>query len=232
MHILITVLGFALFMGLDFVLSRRRATRPEPSESGLLAATGLGAPLPEPTWVAGFQLPENLHYHRGHTWVRVLDEETVAVGIDDFSRRVIGEVDRVRLPSVGSWQRQGGRGFEIAARDRVAGLLAPIEGEVIALNDDVKQDPTTVAKDPYGRGWLYKVRSSNLAESLRNLLNGTLARRWTEDECERLEMRLMGLQGSVLQDGGEPAPDFSNALESEHWRDLSETFFLTRAHVE
>ena len=230
MHILLTVLGFAFFIGLDYVLSRRRAAREQRAPAHAIAAAS--EPIPDPVFVAGYQLPENLHYHRGHAWVRVLDEGIVSVGLDDFSRRVVGEVNRVRLPAVGSWQRQGGRGFEVGHESRVAGMLAPVEGEVVALNEAVKQDPTCVAKDPYGRGWLYKVRVSNLAENLRNLLDGNLARRWTEDERDQLELRLMVLQGSVLQDGGEPAPDFAEHLEPTDWRDLTETFFLTRSHVE
>jgi len=230
MHILFAILGFAFFIGLDYVLSRRRAAREELVPAQLAAATAAD-PLPEPVWVAGYQLPENLHYHRGHTWVRVLDKDTVAVGLDDFSRRVVGKVDRVRLPLVGSWQRQGRRGFEVGQQGRLAGLLAPIEGEVIALNEEVTADPTQVAKDPYGRGWLYKVRTSNLVENLRNLLNGNLARRWTEDERDQLELRLMVLQGSVLQDGGEPSPDFAGFLETDECSDLAEVFLLTKTNT-
>ena len=229
MHILLTVLGFAFFIGLDYVLSRRRAARDQlaPAKAAAAAIAEAANPVSEPVWVAGYQLPESLHYHRGHTWARVLDEETVAVGLDDFSRRVVGDVDRVRLPAVGSYQRQGRRGFEVGRKGRLAGLLAPVEGEVIALNEEVTEDPATVAKDPYGRGWLYKVRVSNLAENLRNLLNGRLAQRWTEDERDQLELRLMVLQGSVLQDGGEPSPDFAEHLDTQDWRDLTEAFLLT-----
>ena len=226
MHILLTIMGFAFFIGLDYALSRRRASR-EQLEIAHAVAPAAANPVPEPVWVAGYQLPEDLHYHRGHTWARVIDKDTVAVGLDDFSKRVVGDVDRVRLPDVGSMQRQGRRGFEVGKKGRLAGLLAPVEGEVIELNQEVTEDPSTVSKDPYGRGWLYKVRVSNLAENLRNLLNGNLARRWTEDERDQLELRLMVLQGSVLQDGGEPASDFADTLELKDWSEMAESFLLT-----
>ena len=55
--------------------------------------------------------------------------------------------------------------------------------------------------------------------------SGSLARRWTEDARENLELRLMALSGSVLQDGGEPAPDFPERLDRADWHDLAERFF-------
>ena len=65
-------------------MTRRRLAR----ESKALAAAAI--PALEPAWVAGYQMPEALYYHRGHTWARPLDADTVLVGVDDFARRLIG----------------------------------------------------------------------------------------------------------------------------------------------
>ena len=73
---------------------------------------------------------------------------------------------------------------------------------------------------------MFKLRSGNLAANLRNLMSGSLARRWTEDAREQLTCRLMALSGSVMADGGEPARDFARHLDPADWRDLTNRFFL------
>ena len=91
----------------------------------------------------------------------------------------------------------------------------------------IPNNPTLSTDDPYGRGWLYKVQSGRLAANLRNLLSGRLAQKWMEDAREQLEVRLMALSGSVLQDGGEIASDFSRHVEDKDWDSLVEHFLLT-----
>ncbi|MFV1959352.1 MAG: glycine cleavage system protein H [Planctomycetota bacterium] len=234
MGALLAIATFAVFILLDYIVSHRAATREAQAPSPVPAQADLppveAEPRLEPVWVAGYELPEQLHYHRGHTWARVIGPDTAAVGMDDFSRRLIGEAENLDLPQVGSFVRQGGKGAQVDVRGRAADLVSPVDGEVVAVNPEIETDPHLATDDPYGRGWLYKVRSSNLAASLRNLLSGSLARRWTEDAKEQLELRLMALSGSVLQDGGEPAPDFAAHVDIEDWKGLVELFLLTQGY--
>ena len=110
MTVLPVVAFFALFISLDYVMSRRRLAR----EARAHAIANI--PALEPAWVAGYQMPESLYYHRGHTWARPLDADTVLVGIDDFARKLIGAPASVRVPSRGDWLHQGGRAFARQAR--------------------------------------------------------------------------------------------------------------------
>jgi glycine cleavage system H lipoate-binding protein len=222
MAALLAILTFAVFVALDYFLSRRAAATAPAAEARPLAQ----APLAEPVFVAGYQMPAALHYHPGHTWVRPLGPDTVVVGMDDFARRLVGRADRVNVPKVGTWMLQGAKGFRVESEGRSAALVAPVEGEVVEVNRDLRKEPDALAEDPYGRGWLCKVRSANLAANLRNLLSGNVARRWMEEAKERLEIELMALSGSVLQDGGEPAPDFARHLQPDEWRHLAEEFLL------
>ena len=242
MHIALAFLTFAFFITVDYVLTRRREGReapeglpvpvlktPVPATAPALEPAWASSPAPEPVWVAGYQLPAKLHYHSGHTWAWAQDAETVVVGIDDFSRRLIGKADGVKLPSVGDWVRQGEPGLTVSTNGRSVALIAPIEGEVVALNKDVKADPSVLTNDPYGHGWAYKIRPSNLRANMNNLLSGSLAKRWTEDASDQLELRLMALSGSVLQDGGEPSPDFAEHLENDDWVELAGHFLMAPA---
>jgi glycine cleavage system H protein len=220
MTVLLVILTFLAFILVDALVHRGAA--PE--------AKAVVVPPPatvEPVWVAGYQLPEGLHYHRGHTWARAVDADTVAVGLDDFARRLIGRADDVRLPSAGTWVVQGDKAFGIGSEGRLAELVAPIEGEVTEVNRQLLREPSLATDDPYGRGWVLKLRPAHLATSLRNLLSGSLARRWMEDAREGLDLRLMALSGSVLQDGGEPVAGFARHISTEEWKRLVGDFLLT-----
>lgn len=236
MGALLAIGTFALFILIDFLLTRRQAAREGaaghvPAPAAVESKPRLKAePRLEPVWVAGYDMPEQLHYHRGHVWARVVAPDTAAVGIDDFGRRLLGKAEGVELPRIGSYIRQGGKGAHIDVEGRGADLVSPVDGEVVAVNTDLDQEPELVSDDPYGRGWLYKIRSTNLAANLRNLLSGSLARKWMEDSREQLEHRLMALSGSVLQDGGEPAPDFAEHVALEEWMEMVEAFLLTQGY--
>jgi len=221
MTVLLVIAFFAVFILIDHALTRHKA-----AEDALLRVAGVD-PSPDPVWVAGYLLPEGLHYHRGHVWLRPLDRTTVLVGLDDFARRLTGVARTVRLPALGDWLHQGGIGFGVKVDGRAAEFVSPVEGEVVAVNPQLRRNPGLATDDPYGRGWIMKVRAAHLAANLRNLLSGRLARRWMEDSREALELRLMALSGSVLQDGGEPVADFARQLPDEDWKRLVGEFLLT-----
>ncbi len=221
MTVLLVIAFFALFISLDWVMSRRRLARE--SRASALAPP----PVLEPTWVAGFQMPESLFYHRGHTWARPLGPDSVLLGVDDFARRLTGPATGVRVPSRGDWLHQGGRGFALRLDGRTVDLVSPVEGEVVEVNREVVARPSLASEDPYGRGWVLRLKAPNLATNLRNLLSGRLARKWMEDSREALELRLMAFSGSVLQDGGEPVSDLARQLAPTDWERLVNEFFLT-----
>lgn len=225
----LAIFMFAFFITLDWAIQRasaRRAAAVE-SEAPVRAPALSMQPVADPVFVAGYELPAEYHYHRGHTWARVLGPDTVAIGVDDFARRLIGRAKGLKLPKVGSWVRQGGKSFRIDSDRHSAELLSPVEGTVVAINPDLRRRPSLCSEDPYGHGWLFKVRSANLGANVRNLLSGRLARKWIEDAREQLELRLMALSGSVLQDGGEPSADFADHVDDGDWQRLAETFLLS-----
>jgi glycine cleavage system H protein len=221
MTVLIVVAFFALFITLDYVMTRRRLAREAVGQA--LAP----APAVEPVWVAGVQMPEAQHNHRGHTWARVLDRNNVLVGVDDFARRLLGTPAAVRVPARGDWLHQGGRAFGLRLDGKSAELVSPVEGEVVEVNPELTAKPSLPGEDPYGRGWILKVRAHNLADNLRNLLSGRLARRWMEDSREALDLRLMALTGTVLQDGGEPVDELARHLPKAEFERLVGEFLLT-----
>ena len=106
--------------------------------------------------------PAELRYHREHDWVRVEGEEAV-FGITWFAQDALGEVVFFEPPAVGALLSADTTYGELESVKAVSDIYAPADGEVIAINDDVVASPELVNADPYGAGWLVRVRLTNPA---------------------------------------------------------------------
>jgi glycine cleavage system H lipoate-binding protein len=212
---LLVILYFVMLIALVRVLA------PPVVASAAPRSRRLSAP---PPW---FSLAEGYHFHPGHTWAAPIDEDIVTVGLDDFAATLVGPPDSLELPAVGTGVRQGEPAWAVRAGDRALTMLSPMEGEVVAVNPAVLETPRLAADDPYGQGWLLKVRAPHPAASLKNLISGDLASVWMRHTGDRL-MRLpaAGL-GVVMADGGTPMRGFGRALGPQEWQVVAREFFLT-----
>ena len=96
-------------------------------------------------------------------------------------------------------------------------MLSPVDGTVVAVNERVMATPEVVHHDPYGDGWLYKVRASRPRVNLNQLLSGTLAKRWMEEATDAIQGMISPELGRVLQDGGMPVHGIARSLDTEKW---------------
>ena len=106
-------------------------------------------------------------------------------------------------------------------------MLSPVDGEVVAVNQEVLRSPGILSRDPYGAGWLLKVKSDRIAADNRNLLTGKLARAWMETSLENLHPVRHEALGPVMQDGGLPVEGIARALGGDQWAELAKTHLLT-----
>jgi glycine cleavage system H lipoate-binding protein len=180
-------------------------------------------PRPPRSW---FAMPEGLHFHQGHAWAARDDGEIVTVGVDDFAQRLLGPVDAIHLPQVGTRLRLGERGWTLVVDDKPISMVAPVEGKVVAVNRAVVDSPEVLARSPYDDGWLLKVRVPRSGATWRNLLSGDLARAWMAQTVERLRRMPAGELGIVMPDGGEPVAGFVRLLDPEHWDQVAREFLL------
>jgi len=198
------------------------------SAPGKEKTPGLLAGLP-----AWFRVPDGYGFHQGHTWMKVDHlmgpghQKLVKVGVDDFAQKLIGKVDGVVLPAVGSRLTQGDKGWSLMVDSEAIPMLSPVDGEVVAVNEEVLRSPGILSRDPYGDGWLLKVKSDRIAADTRNLLTGNVARAWMETSLENLHPIRHEAVGPVLQDGGLPVEGIARVLGGEHWVDLAKTHLLT-----
>jgi glycine cleavage system H lipoate-binding protein len=222
MVVILVATLFAAFVTIDLLHERRR--RRVLAREGQMLHDRVHER--EPQWVAGYELPEDMHYHQGHTWVHWVSPEQAYVGIDDFARRLLGKVEKVKAPPVGAWLTQGEGAIEMHKGDAEAELVSPLSGEVVAINPRLRSDASVVHRDSYGHGWLFKIRSPHLLEQLGNLLHGRLAQRWVEDVRDRFQHELMLATGSVIQDGGTTVDDLSEHLDPDEWQRLVDEFLV------
>lgn len=104
-------------------------------------------------------VPADLQYTAEHEWVR-LEGDVATVGITQYAADALGDVVYVDLPKVGASMSAGAIVGEVESTKSVGELYAPLDGEVVEANDAVVDAPETINSDPYGDGWLVKVRVS------------------------------------------------------------------------
>ncbi|TCI95960.1 glycine cleavage system protein GcvH [Aeromicrobium sp. IC_218] len=104
--------------------------------------------------------PEDLYYTEEHEWVR-LDDDVAVVGITDYAQDALGDIVYIDLPAVGDTVEAGAVVGELESTKSVSDIYAPVSGEVIARNDALEGGPEVVNSDPYGEGWLVKIRASD-----------------------------------------------------------------------
>jgi len=107
--------------------------------------------------------PENLKYTKDHEWV-LINGDTGTIGITDFAQGELGDVVFVELPSVGRTIKIHESFGSIEAVKAVSDLFAPISGVVTEVNKGLESAPDAVNKDPYGQGWMVKVKMSDKSE--------------------------------------------------------------------
>ena len=107
--------------------------------------------------------PQNLRYSKSHEWVRI-EGDLATCGITQYAQEALGDVVYVDLPEEGDTFDQDGELGEIESVKAVSAIYAPVGGEVIEVNEELDDAPETVNSDPYGDGWLFKLKVSSSAE--------------------------------------------------------------------
>jgi len=220
MTVLFVLATFAVFIALDWLLSRGQVPVVKP----------VAASQPEgDNHVEGFLVPGRVRYHAGHAWLLRERRNLIRVGIDDFAARISGAVDKIELPKPGTWIRQGQKAWTMTRQGETAAMVSPTEGEVVEINPDVLKDPSLVRKDPYGQGWLMTLHVPDEEGTTRNLVPRNLVADWMRDAVNRLYSYQPELAGAVAADAGEPVDDIAAALPHVRWSELTGEFFLTRS---
>lgn len=106
--------------------------------------------------------PEGLLYSAHDEWVKVTDD-VITLGISDYAQDALGDLVHVEMPDIGDEISAGEAVCEVESVKAVAEVYSPVDGEIIAVNEDLDGEEETINQDPYGAGWLVKIRVTDPA---------------------------------------------------------------------
>lgn len=110
------------------------------------------------------EFPTDLKYQATHEWVKI-DGDVATVGISAHAQDQLGEIVFVELPSVGDTFEKGAVVANVESSKAVGEVVAPVAGEITAVNENLEDEPEVVNSAPYGEGWIYKIKMSNPSEA-------------------------------------------------------------------
>ncbi|HID32089.1 MAG TPA: glycine cleavage system protein H [bacterium (Candidatus Stahlbacteria)] len=142
--------------------------------------------------ILGYNMPDDLYYHSDHAWAKINDDGTVTVGMNEFYYKLAGETTYVDLPMEDDEVSQDETCGKLQSAKWVGKLVSPLSGVIIAVNEALEDDCTILNKDPYGEGWIMKLKPSNLEDELKKLYHGDAVEPWLKKEIEDAEKKREG----------------------------------------
>jgi len=220
MSILFVLLTFLIIIGVNYFYFNV----PQQVPAGAKVSVRPKAPVMAKE--AGFAIPQGYSFHPGHTWVVRETGDDARIGLDKFAADLVGTIDRIEVADPSRWIRQGQRLVTIHSGGASFELLSPVEGVVMAVNDDLVKNPSLATSDPYKDGWIAVLRSPDLKTNQRNLLQGPMVGPWMHYSVSRLNEAFAGMNPAMAQDGGQPLKEVLPQLEPKLRQKLIKEFFL------
>jgi glycine cleavage system H protein len=125
-----------------------------------------------------------LYYEPNHYWVRQ-EGDLLVMGMDDFARKLAGQIVFVQLPEEGKALKLGKKFASVESGKWLGKVYAPVNGEIAGVNEELETNPGLINQDCYGAGWMYKIKPGDVAE-VQNLLHGTEAvQKWLTEEIAK-----------------------------------------------
>jgi len=172
----------------------------------------------------GYLVPRDYYIHKGHGWARVEYGGRVRIGLDDFGNRLVGPVDKMRLPSLGTRFRVGEESFIMDREGNEAAVRSPISGVVTAVNQKLMDHPVCTNQDPYSAGWVILIDPMELRSDLKELNFGVESVKFIESEAERLLSMITDDPAAAAATGGEPISDVYGSFKQMGWKTLVKSF--------
>ena len=128
--------------------------------------------------VEDYEVPENLCYHKEYLWAKKEEDGKIKIGMIDFAQKQLHDIVFVELPSVGDTITQNEPFGTLESVKAVSDLIAPINGTIETVNEELESKPELLNEDPYGEGWILIVTPTNLDADLKILLDFDAAVEW------------------------------------------------------
>ena len=126
--------------------------------------------------------PENLRYHKEHTWVKVAGKRAT-VGITDHAQEALGDIVYIDLPEADTTIEANSELAEIESTKATSSVIAPVSGTVIEVNEDLSESPEIINEEPYGKGWVAVIEINDESE-VDDLMDASEYERYLEEESK------------------------------------------------
>jgi glycine cleavage system H lipoate-binding protein len=220
MSILFVLLMFLLIISVRYFIEPKHQPALEPE---IVAK-------PQPPLVKreyGFEIPQGYCFHLGHMWAMKEGTEDARVGVDKFVTNLLGKIDHIDVCGANRWVRQGQKLITLTSNGTSVDLLSPVEGVVMAINNDALREPSLVTNDPYENGWIAMVKAPDFKVNRRNLIQGSMVAPWMQNSVTRLGAMLSGPSPALAQDGGAPISGLLVRLTPELRQQVVKEFLLS-----
>jgi glycine cleavage system H protein len=217
----LAIIAFLLLLIPFWVLltRQRKITRQLQENLGILTANIL-------------RIPQGVYYCKNHTWAHLEKSGAARIGLDDLLLHITGEVTIKELRQPGEIVQKGDALAELDQNGRRLKILSPITGKILDNNLILQDSPDMLREDPYGKGWIYKIKPSGWVNETRDYLMAEDATAWTDKELQRFKDFLAvsvkkysaGPAMVVLQDGGEILDNPLMEMPKETWDDFQKDF--------
>ncbi len=177
-----------------------------------------------------FVIPAGIFISRNHCWLELNQDGTVNVGMDDFAKRVIGNIENLELPGPGLKVARGGTLFVIHTNNRSITFASPVKGNVVKSNNSLIGQLDDLEQTTYGKNWFCQIATDDIEEDLKYLMIGKSAQQFFEDEiedcCSLFKPLIEATKASKEQSGGNGSfwGNLNNLAEKE-WKRLIDRFF-------
>jgi len=126
--------------------------------------------------------PDDLRYHREHTWVKIKGDKAL-IGITDYAQDTLGDIVYIDLPEVDSVIEANSEFSEIESTKATSSVIAPVGGTIVEVNETLEESPEVINEDPYGKGWIVALEISDNSE-LDSLLDSSEYEKLVEEESK------------------------------------------------
>ena len=180
------------------------------------------------------QIPQGVFHSKNHTWAFLEKNGEAKVGLDDLLMHITGEVKLCSMRNSGETIRQGDLLIEVGQNGKRLQVLSPISGTILNSNDRIDLNPELLNEDPYGSGWIYKIKPSNWKHETQSHFLAEEAIEWSKRELERFKDFLAESTKKhspeqsmvILQDGGELRDNTLSEMPVEVWNDFQKEFLI------
>ncbi|HEX7584762.1 MAG TPA: glycine cleavage system protein H [Prolixibacteraceae bacterium] len=178
------------------------------------------------------KIPQGLFYGKNHTWMFMEKTGAAKVGLDDLLLHLTGKVRFSNLKNPGEMILKGDLLTEIDQNGKLLRIFSPVSGKIVDTNSMLNESNGLLNEDPYGKGWIYKIKPSNWIDETKSCYFAEEATNWSAKELERFKdflartMKGYTLETAmiIMQDGGELLDHSLSALPDEIWKDFQKEF--------